>query len=66
MGLVDEDERYATAVHEAGTSQSASSKKWRPDSFLFPRGRFFGVTNVAGTRSFDEEARYLEDQIAVL
>jgi len=68
--LVDEDERYATAVHEAGhvaVGVTAANTDPVHKVSILPRGRALGVTH-----SLPEKDRlmyrreYLEDQIAMM
>ena len=68
--LVDEDERYATAVHEAGhvaVGVAAAHTDPVHKVSILPRGRALGVTH-----SLPEKDRlmyrreYLEDQLAMM
>ena len=59
--MMDDDERYATAVHEAGhVAVGLAVENGDPihKVSILPRGRALGVTqSSAGTRSIHEEAR---------
>ena len=68
--MMDEDERYATAVHEAGHVAVglavANSDPIHKVSIL-PRGRALGVTQALPERDrLMKKCEYLEDQIAIL
>ena len=68
--MMDEDERYATAVHEAGHVAVglavANSDPIHKVSIL-PRGRALGVTQALPERDrLMKKREYLEDQIAIL
>jgi len=68
--MMDEDERYATAVHEAGhVAIGLSVKDGDPihKVSILPRGRALGVTQALPERDrFMKKREYLEDQIAIL
>jgi cell division protease FtsH len=68
--MVDEDERYATAVHEAGhVAVGLAVKNGDPihKVSILPRGRALGVTQSLPERDrLMKKLEYLEDQIAVL
>jgi cell division protease FtsH len=68
--MMDEDERYATAVHEAGhVAVGLAVKNADPihKVSILPRGRALGVTQSLPERDrFMKKREYLEDQIAVL
>jgi cell division protease FtsH len=68
--LMDEDERYATAVHEAGhVAVGLAVKNGDPihKVSILPRGRALGVTQSLPDRDrLMKKREYLEDQIAVL
>lgn len=68
--MIDEDERYATAVHEAGhVAVGLAVKNGDPihKVSILPRGRALGVTQSLPERDRLMKTReYLEDQIAVL
>ncbi|HVG29907.1 MAG TPA: ATP-dependent zinc metalloprotease FtsH [Pyrinomonadaceae bacterium] len=68
--LMDEDERYATAVHEAGhVAVGLAAKHGDPihKVSILPRGRALGVTQSLPERDrFMKKREYLEDQIAIL
>ena len=68
--MMDEDERYATAVHEAGhVAVGLAVKNGDPihKVSILPRGRALGVTQALPERDrFMKKREYLEDQIAVL
>lgn len=68
--LMDEDERYATAVHEAGhVAVGLAVKNGDPihKVSILPRGRALGVTQSLPERDrFMKKREYLEDQIAIL
>jgi cell division protease FtsH len=68
--MMDEDERYATAVHEAGhVAVGLSVKDGDPihKVSILPRGRALGVTQALPERDrFMKKREYLEDQIAIL
>ena len=68
--MVDEDERYATAVHEAGhVAVGLAVKNGDPihKVSILPRGRALGVTQSLPERDrLMKKREYLEDQIAVL
>jgi len=68
--LMDEDERYATAVHEAGhVAVGLTVKNADPihKVTILPRGRALGVTQSLPERDrWMKKKDYLEDQIAML
>jgi cell division protease FtsH len=68
--MMDEDERYATAVHEAGhVAVGLTVKNGDPihKVSILPRGRALGVTQALPERDrLMKKREYLEDQIAVL
>src|SRR5919205_167463 len=68
--MMDEDERYATAVHEAGhVAVGLAVENGDPihKVSILPRGRALGVTQSLPERDrFMKKREYLEDQIAVL
>ena len=68
--MMDEDERYATAVHEAGhVAVGMTVKHGDPihKVSILPRGRALGVTQSLPERDrLMKKREYLEDQIAVL
>jgi cell division protease FtsH len=68
--MIDEDERYATAVHEAGhVAVGMAVKNGDPihKVSILPRGRALGVTQSLPERDrLMKKREYLEDQIAVL
>ena len=68
--MMDEDERYATAVHEAGhVAVGLAMKNSDPihKVSILPRGRALGVTQSLPERDrLMKKREYLEDQIAVL
>ena len=68
--MIDEDERYATAVHEAGhVAVGLAVKNGDPihKVSILPRGRALGVTQSLPSRDrLMKKREYLEDQIAVL
>ena len=68
--MMDEDERYATAVHEAGhVAVGLAVKDSDPihKVSILPRGRALGVTQALPERDrFMKKREYLEDQIATL
>ncbi len=68
--MMDEDERYATAVHEAGhVAVGLAVKNGDPihKVSILPRGRALGVTQSLPDRDrLMKKREYLEDQIAVL
>jgi len=68
--MIDEDERYATAVHEAGhVAVGLAVKNGDPihKVSILPRGRALGVTQSLPERDrLMTKREYLEDQIAVL
>jgi cell division protease FtsH len=68
--MMDEDERYATAVHEAGhVAVGLAVKNGDPihKVSILPRGRALGVTQSLPERDrFMKKREYLEDQIAIL
>ncbi|HVF50496.1 MAG TPA: ATP-dependent zinc metalloprotease FtsH [Pyrinomonadaceae bacterium] len=68
--MMDEDERYATAVHEAGhTAVGVDVKHGDPvhKVSILPRGRALGVTMSLPERDrLMKRREYLEDQIAIL
>jgi len=68
--MMDEDERYATAVHEAGhVAVGLAVKNGDPihKVSILPRGRALGVTQSLPERDrLMKKREYLEDQIAVL
>src|SRR5206468_12088418 len=68
--IMDEDERYATAVHEAGhVAVGLAVKDGDPihKVSILPRGRALGVTQALPEKDRVMKRReYLEDQIAIL
>jgi cell division protease FtsH len=68
--MIDQDERYATAVHEAGhVAVGLAVKNGDPihKVSILPRGRALGVTQSLPERDrLMKKREYLEDQIAVL
>ena len=68
--MIDENERYATAVHEAGhVAVGLAVKNGDPihKVSILPRGRALGVTQSLPERDrLMKKREYLEDQIAVL
>jgi cell division protease FtsH len=68
--IMDDDERYATAVHEAGhVAVGLAVKNGDPihKVSILPRGRALGVTQSLPERDrFMKKREYLEDQIAIL
>jgi cell division protease FtsH len=68
--MMDEDERYATAVHEAGhTAVGLDVRHGDPihKVSILPRGRALGVTQSLPERDrLMKKREYLEDQIALL
>ena len=68
--MMDQDERYATAVHEAGhVAVGLAVKNGDPihKVSILPRGRALGVTQSLPERDrLMKKREYLEDQIAVL
>ena len=68
--LMDEDERYATAIHEAGhVAVGLTVKNADPihKVSILPRGRSLGVTQSLPERDrWMKKREYLEDQIAML
>jgi cell division protease FtsH len=68
--FMDEDERYATAVHEAGhVAVGLAVKNGDPihKVSILPRGRALGVTQSLPERDrLMKKREYLEDQVAVL
>ena len=68
--MMDEDERYATAVHEAGhVAVGLNVKDADPvhKVSILPRGRALGVTQSLPERDrLMKKREYLEDQIAML
>jgi cell division protease FtsH len=68
--MMDEDERYATAVHEAGhVAVGLAVENGDPihKVSILPRGRALGVTQSLPERDrFIKKREYLEDQIALL
>jgi cell division protease FtsH len=68
--MMDEDERYATAVHEAGhVAVGLDVKNADPvhKVSILPRGRALGVTQSLPERDrLMKKREYLEDQIAML
>jgi cell division protease FtsH len=68
--LMDEDERYATAVHEAGHAAVCLAAKHGDPIHkvsILPRGRALGVTQSLPERDrLMKKREYLEDQIAIL
>jgi cell division protease FtsH len=68
--MIDEDERYATAVHEAGhVAVGVAVQHGDPihKVSILPRGRALGVTQSLPERDrLMKKREYLEDQIAVL
>ena len=67
---MDDDERYATAVHEAGhVAVGLAVENGDPihKVSILPRGRALGVTQSLPERDrFMKKREYLEDQIALL
>jgi cell division protease FtsH len=68
--MIDDDERYATAVHEAGhVAVGLAVENGDPihKVSILPRGRALGVTQSLPERDrLMKKREYLEDQIAVL
>jgi len=68
--MMDESERYATAVHEAGhVAVGLAVKNGDPihKVSILPRGRALGVTQALPERDrLMKKREYLEDQIAIL
>src|ERR1700745_2857687 len=68
--MMDDDERYATAVHEAGhVAVGLAVKNGDPihKVSILPRGRALGVTQSLPERDrWMKKRDYLEDQIAIL
>jgi cell division protease FtsH len=68
--MMDEDERYVTAVHEAGhVAVGLAAKHGDPihKVSILPRGRALGVTQSLPERDrLMKKREYLEDQIAIL
>jgi cell division protease FtsH len=68
--MMDEDERYATAVHEAGhVAVGLAVKNGDPihKVSILPRGRALGVTQSLPERDrLMKKREYLEDQISML
>jgi cell division protease FtsH len=68
--MIDEDERYATAVHEAGhVAVGLGVKNGDPihKVSILPRGRALGVTQALPERDrLMKKREYLQDQIAIL
>ena len=68
--MMDEDERYATAVHEAGHVAVGLAMEHSDPIHkvsILPRGRALGVTQSLPERDrLMKKREYLEDQIAVL
>jgi cell division protease FtsH len=68
--MMDQDERYATAVHEAGhVAVGLAVKNSDPihKVSILPRGRALGVTQALPDRDrLMKKREYLEDQIAIL
>ena len=68
--MMDQDERYATAVHEAGHVAVGMTVKHGDPIYkvsILPRGRALGVTQSLPERDrLMKKLEYLEDQIAVL
>jgi cell division protease FtsH len=68
--MIDEDERYATAVHEAGhVAVGLAVKNGDPihKVSILPRGRALGVTQALPERDrLMKKREFLEDQVAVL
>jgi len=68
--LMDEEERYATAIHEAGhVAVGLTVKNADPihKVTILPRGRALGVTQSLPERDrWMKKREYLEDQIAML
>ncbi|MFN2531266.1 MAG: ATP-dependent zinc metalloprotease FtsH [Pyrinomonadaceae bacterium] len=68
--MMDEEERYATAVHEAGhVAVGLAVENGDPihKVSILPRGRALGVTQALPERDrFMKKREYLEDQIALL
>jgi cell division protease FtsH len=68
--MMDEDERYATAVHEAGHVAVGLAMEYGDPIHkvsILPRGRALGVTQSLPEKDrLMKRREYLEDQIAVL
>ena len=68
--MMDDDERYATAIHEAGhVAVGLAVENGDPihKVSILPRGRALGVTQSLPERDrFMKKREYLEDQIALL
>jgi cell division protease FtsH len=68
--MMDEEERYATAVHEAGhVAVGLAVKNGDPihKVSILPRGRALGVTQALPERDrLMKKREYLEDQVAML
>jgi cell division protease FtsH len=68
--MMDDDERYATAVHEAGHVAVGLAMKYGDPIHkvsILPRGRALGVTQSLPEKDrLMKRREYLEDQIAVL
>jgi cell division protease FtsH len=68
--MMDEDERYATAVHEAGhvaVGLAVTNSDPIHKVSILPRGRALGVTQALPERDrLMKKREYLEDQIAIL
>jgi len=68
--MMDDDERYATAVHEAGhVAVGLAVENGDPihKVSILPRGRALGVTQSLPERDrFMKKREYLEDQVALL
>jgi cell division protease FtsH len=68
--VMDDDERYATAIHEAGhVAVGLAVENGDPihKVSILPRGRALGVTQSLPERDrFMKKREYLEDQIALL
>jgi cell division protease FtsH len=68
--MMDEDERYATAVHEAGhvaVGLAVTNGDPIHKVSILPRGRALGVTQALPERDrLMKKREYLEDQIAIL
>lgn len=68
--MMDEDERYVTAVHEAGhVAVGLAVKNGDPihKVSILPRGRALGVTQSLPERDrLMKKREYLEDQVAIL
>ena len=68
--MMDEDERYATAVHEAGhvaVGLAVTNSDPIHKVSILPRGRALGVTQALPERDrLMKKREYLDDQIAIL